>query len=105
MSVDERLRIGMSRNAQTCDPDVELLLESALARRRQGRTLRWAGAAAGLAAAACAAAVMVSSGGLGRDNDWPPLPADATASRVPLQGRFAGEVAALPQAPSVAGRW
>ena len=61
MSVDERLRIGLSRNALGFDPDVEMLLESTLARRR-GRRVRWAGAAVGVLAAACAAAVLVVSG-------------------------------------------
>lgn len=102
MSVDERLRIGMSRNALNLDPDVDALLESTLARRGRGRRIRWAGAAAGLAAAASAALVLVFSDGWG---GAPLVPADSASSSVIVQGRYVGDVAALPAAPSLAGRW
>jgi hypothetical protein len=105
MSVDERLRIGLSRNALSFDPDVQVLLESTLARRRRARRLRWVGAATGVLAAACAATVLVLSGGWPGDRLWPSVPADGTTASVTLEGRYAGEVAALPAAPSVAGRW
>ena len=104
MSVDERLRIGLSRNALGFDPDVETLLESTLARRR-GRRVRWAGAAVGVLAAACAATALVVSVWWPGDRSLPNVPAEGTTSSVTLEGRFAGEVAALPAAPSVAGRW
>jgi hypothetical protein len=104
MSVDERLRIGLSRNALSVTPDVDWLLESALARRRRAIRARWAGATAGIAAAACALAVVVLPGGIGRDRGAPTVPADATAS-VDVRGRYAGQVAALQTAPSVEGRW
>ena len=86
------------------DPDVEALLESTLARRR-GRRVRWAGAAVGVLAAACAATALVVSGWWPGNRSLPNVPAEGTTSSVTLEGRFAGEVAALPAAPSVAGRW
>ena len=65
MSVDERLRIGLSRNALSLEPDVDAFLATALARRRRSRRIRWAGATAGLVAAACAVTVLVLSAGWG----------------------------------------
>jgi hypothetical protein len=104
MSVDERLRIGLSRNAESLDPDVELCLETALARRRRSSQFRWAGAAAGLVAAACAIGVLGSPGGWG---SWgrPLVPGQHAPSSVALQGRYAGEAASITGAPSVEGRW
>ena len=104
MSVDERLRIGLARNAQSCDPDVELLLEAALARGRRDRRLRWAGITAGVVAAACTALVLALS--LGWPSDRAPLvPAERATSTAALQGRYAADVPAQPSTPSVAGRW
>jgi hypothetical protein len=105
MSVDERLRIGLSRNAQSYDPDVEVLLQSALSRRRRARWLRRAGATAALVAAACAATVLAMPGGWWADRGWPLEPEDGTTSSLALQGRFAGEVDVVPAAPGVAGPW
>lgn len=104
MSVDERLRIGLSRNALSLEPDVDAFLATALARRRRSRRIRWAGATAGLVAAACAVTVLVLSAGWG-DRGASVVPADGSTSSVAVQGRYAGEVAAFAAAPSVAGRW
>ena len=58
MSVDDRLRTGLTANATALrEPDVEHLLGKALAAHRRRRALRRAGLA-GLAAAACAAVVL-----------------------------------------------
>lgn len=105
MSVDERLRIGLARNAQSCNPDVELLLEAALARGRRDRRRRWAWATAGIVAAACTALVLALSLGWRSDRGAPLVPADSATSNAALQGRYAGEVPALQSAPSLAGRW
>jgi hypothetical protein len=104
MSVDERLRIGLARNAQGCNPDVELLLEAALARGRRDRRLRWAWATA-IVAAACTALVLGLSLGWRSERGAPLVPADRATSTVGLQGRYAGDVPAQQSAPSVAGRW
>lgn len=104
MSVDDRLRIGLSRNACSLDPDVELLLVSARAMHRRSRWLRRGAAAAGLVAAACAAGAVVWSGWAG-DHQPPVVPATSTSPSIVLHGRYAGQVAALPSAPTIAGRW
>ncbi|KQZ88433.1 hypothetical protein ASD62_02990 [Phycicoccus sp. Root563] len=104
MSVDERLRSGLVRNARSLDPDVEVLLESALATHRRALWLRWGAATGGLVAAASAAIVLVI-GGWGSDRDAPVLPAKTPTASVAIQGRYAGQVAALPTVPEVAGRW
>ena len=65
MSVDDRLRSGMVRNALSVDLDVEARLEATWARRRRDRRIR-ASALVGALAAACAVAVIASSAGWGR---------------------------------------
>ncbi|KRF38398.1 hypothetical protein [Terrabacter sp. Soil810] len=105
MSVDERLRIGLARNAQVCNPEVELLLEAALARGRRDRRLRWAWVTAGVVAAACTALVLALSLGWRSDRGAPLVPADGATSTAALQGRYAADVPAQQSAPGVAGRW
>lgn len=105
MSVDDRLRAGLSRNARSLEPDVEALLESTLATHRHARWWRWGGAAGGLAAAACAVVGVVMVGWGGDRAGEPVAPAHTTMSSIVLQGSYAGQVAALPAAPNVAGRW
>src|SRR4051812_25882656 len=105
MSVDERLRIGLARNAQSCNPDVEPLLEAALTRGRRDRRLRWARTTAGVMAAACTALVLALSLGWRSDRGAPLVPADRATTSAALQGRYAGDVPTQPSAPGVAGRW
>lgn len=104
MSVDERLRIGMSRNAQSLTPDVEAMLSSTLTRHRRTRQVRWAGAA-GLVAAACALLALVLPDGWGPGRQGSPVPADRGSASVAPAGRYTGEVGSLASAPSVAGTW
>ncbi|MFK5636118.1 hypothetical protein [Ornithinimicrobium sp. LYQ103] len=106
MSVDDRLSRGLSRNAHTLNPQVELSLEAAWARHRRARRARWAAAATGVLAAACAVLVLALTGGW-----WVPAPRSSVAPAktpieiVDLQGRYSGEVAPLPSAPGAEGPW
>lgn len=105
MSVDERLRKGLTQNAHSLDPQVELSLDAAWSRHRRARRGRWAAAASGVLAAACAVLVAVTGGW------WVPgpgsavTPATTPAEMVDLRGRYSGEVAMLPSAPGAEGQW
>ncbi len=57
MSVEERLRNGLARNAAGFEPDVESMLERVVSRTRRRSHRRWG--AVGFAAAAAAAAALV----------------------------------------------
>jgi hypothetical protein len=103
MSVDDRIRSGLAANAHTVEPDVEALLSTTLTRHRRRRTARWAAVAA-LAAAACTALVLALTS-LGGPAPAPTVPANRSSTVPPLPGRYAGQVAALPTTPSVAGQW
>jgi hypothetical protein len=100
MSVDDRVRMGLTANAaQLRDPDIEARLEMTLRRHRRREVGRWAAVVA-VAAALCAAVALTQL----RDPEPPPVPADTTRTQ-PLLGRYAGLVAPLPGPPNVSGRW
>ena len=96
MSVDERLRIGLSRNAQGLQPRRRAAAGGRVGAAAADRRVRWAGAAAGVLAAACTALALAVSAWWPGDSSAPTVPADSATSTATLQGRYAGEVAALP---------
>jgi hypothetical protein len=100
MSVDSRLRRGLSANAAALrEPDVELILGKALDAHRRRRALRWVGVT-GLAAAACAVLLLPA---VWHTNTTHRPPVGRTPTT--LLGGYAGLVGTLPGAPQASGRW
>jgi hypothetical protein len=100
MSVDDRLRTGLSANAAALrEPDIELILGQALDAHQRRRALRWV-RVTGLAAAACAALLLPV---VWHTSTTHGPPAGRTPTTLP--GGYAGLVATLPGAPQASGRW
>ena len=100
MSVDDRLRMGLTANATAlAEPNVELILGKALAAHRRRRALRWAGFA-GMAAVACA---VVALPVLWHGNETLGPPAGRTSST--FEGGYAALVTTVPGASQASGRW
>lgn len=98
MSVDDRLRAGLSANATAFHPAVESSLDEVRGRGRRGRSKR-IGVAAGLVAAA-SAVVLVVSWPDPSEQPEPSTPAPSPTSE--LFGRYESEVT---QPGRLAGHW
>lgn len=97
MSVDERLRQGLARNAGAVEASTERHLSTVLARARRRRRCRWSWAAAG-AAASAAVLLLPSVFGVSR-TDNPATVARATGSSSTSAGATGG---AFPEGTYVA---
>lgn len=106
MSVEDRLRGGLARNAEDFRPEVERRLTRAVARQRRRQRFRWAGAVAAavmvLAVAAIGASVLGRDGPRRAELGKPTGPAGQ-----PLTGTYSATVPASATATSkgVAGVW
>jgi hypothetical protein len=89
MSVDDRLRAGLSANASAFQPAVESGLDEVRGRGRRGRAARVAGAA-GLVAAAAAVGVLVVT--WSDSSDRPPPATPPTSPTAALFGRYESDV-------------
>jgi hypothetical protein len=104
MSIENRLRTGLSSNASTIAPETERRLEAVQRRHRKWTTLRWSAASAGLLAAAMA--VILGIGASPLRERMPSVASPAATSAVPSQAILTGEYAAvLPAGDRFSGRW
>ena len=112
MSVEDRLRNGLARNAASLHPQVEVQLNVVLRRTRRRNRLRWAGTAllVILVVPVVTALVAVLVGG--RRQPAAPAPTTTTQETAParqaLTGSFTATVAAtapLAQQRGLAGAW
>ena len=112
MSVEDRLRNGLARNAASLHPQVEVQLNVVLRRTRRRNRLRWAGTAVLVILVVPAVTALVAALVGGRPQPAAPLPTMTTQETAParqaLTGSFTATVAAtasLAQQRGLAGAW
>ena len=88
MSVDDRLRDGLARNAGTVVPSTERHLSAILARAHHRRRARWAWAATAAVACVAAALLVPSVLGTSRTDVAPVPPGSSSSSSASTDGTF-----------------
>src|SRR3712207_3034205 len=104
MSIENRLRTGLTSNASIIAPEIERRLEAVQRRHRKWIRLRWSAASAGLLAAVTAVILVIGVSPL--QERMPSVASQAATSAVPSPAILTGEYAAvLPAGNRFSGRW